>query len=144
MFCKILLKEDLTPYFEKAVIIDEQATIKLFLFNSIQINIEKLELTSNIILDLHEAEDIILKFSNATICTGIFIPTELLKYKPNTAWCIDNDEKFHHSKCLLINLSPSSHDNSLKNPTKTTKCNFCFSMLDSIKKKKKRNKYKNM
>jgi len=27
MFCKILLKDDLTPYFEKAVIIDEQATV---------------------------------------------------------------------------------------------------------------------
>lgn len=82
MFCKILLKNDLTPYFEKAVIIDDQATVKLFSFNSIQISIEKLELTSNIILDLHEAEDIILKFSKATICTGTFIPTELLKYKP--------------------------------------------------------------
>lgn len=145
MFCKILLKDDLTPYFEKAVIIDEQATVKLFLFNSIQVNIEKLELTSNIILDLHDVEDIILKFSKATICTGTFIPSELLKYKPNTAWHIDNDEKFHHSKCLLISLPSSLHDNSLNTSTQTTKCKFCFSILDSIKKRKKKgNKYKKM
>jgi len=138
MFCKILLKDDLTPYFEKAVIIDEQGTVKLFLFNSIQVNIEKLELTSNIILDLHEVEDIILKFSKATICTGTFIPSELLKYKPNTAWHIGNDEKFHHSKCLLISLPSSFHDNSLNTPSQTTKCKFCFSILDSIKKRKKK------
>jgi len=117
----------------------------LFLFNSIQVNIEKLELTSNIILDLHEVEDIILKFSKATICTGTFIPSELLKYKPNTAWHIDNDEKFHHSKCLLISLPSSFHDNSLNTSTQTTKCKFCFSILDSIKKRKKKgNKYKKM
>lgn len=126
IFCTILLKADLTPYFEKAVIIDEQATVKLFLLNTIQINVENLELNSNVILDLREIENIILKFSNTTICTGTFIPKELITYNSNTTWCIDNIyEQFHHSKCLFVCLPSNAYDNSTDNLTPTTKCKFC-------------------
>jgi len=51
IFCKVLLKNDSTPYFERSIIIDEDATVQCKYLHSFHIDFKKLELNSNVILD---------------------------------------------------------------------------------------------
>lgn len=97
LFCKIKSKDNLTPNFERAVVIDEQTTVKLFLLNSSQMHIGKLELNSNIILKLYQIEHIIYTFLKIVLCSSIYISKVLTKYKSNTAYPIDNytHDEFH-------------------------------------------------
>jgi len=62
IFCRVLLKNDLTPYFERSVIINEDTTITCKYLNSIEIDITQLELNSNVIIDPHVIENLILSF----------------------------------------------------------------------------------
>lgn len=128
IFCRVLLKNDLTPYFERSVIIDEDTTITCKYLNSIEIDITQSELNSNVLIDPRVIENLILNFSNATICSGTFIPNELMKYKPNTGYT-DCNVKFHHSKCLFV-IKTSSNNNS-----KSEKCKFCVTLISTCNKK---------
>lgn len=118
--------DDLTPYFERPVIIDEQATVKLFLLNYIQIHIYKLELSSNIFLELYQKEDIIYKFSIISPCTGISPKNHIDNYT-----C----DQFYHSKCVHVIL-PLSSNNSINNLTSTAKYKFCTSSSKLISQKR--------
>lgn len=69
----------------------------------------------NVILDNHTVENVILNLTNTTLCSGTLIPNQLVKYKPNTGYT-DCNGKFPHSKCLIIVIIISSHNNyKLKN-----------------------------
>lgn len=81
IYIKILPREnDLKPYFERSVSIDEKATIKCSYMND-AISISHLKLNSNLIQNIQELEEIICKMDSAIMCKGVNIPTEALKYK---------------------------------------------------------------
>jgi len=98
--------------------------------NSIQIDTKKLELQSNVILDHHTVENVILNLANTTLCLGTLIPNQLVKYKPNTGYT-DCNGKFHHSKCLIV-IKMSSHNNY-----KLEKCKSCVTLISTCIRKKK-------
>lgn len=97
--------------------------------NNIEIDIKKLELNLNIILDPRIVENVILNLANTTLCSGTFIPNELVKYKLNTGYT-DCNSIFHHSKCLFV-IKTSSNNNS-----KSEKCKFCVTLISTCNKKK--------
>ncbi|KAE9522362.1 hypothetical protein AGLY_017240 [Aphis glycines] len=90
-----------TFFFRGNLYKDRKVLTNLFRSNKnvIQIDIKKLELQSNVILDHHTVENVILNLANTTLCLGTFIPNQLVKYKPNTGYTDCNVIRSSKRKC---------------------------------------------
>lgn len=131
IYSKILLREnDLKPYFERSVSIDEQAIIKCSYLNE-TIKIDYLNLNSNLIHNILELEDVICKMDNAIMCGGVNLSNELLKYKTNTLFT-DSIGQCRHISCLLVVNADLTNNNSF------VQCKFCKIALIRCHRKKLR------